>query len=192
MPLTTFPHGQHARPPSRVRTPRRLAGGVFQDAPHRPPRLLAHQRLPLTAADDFPAVGRQARDPRVQQDHPDAVPLPLRAAALGLLRRRQPEPGPLAHDPADRAPAQQSGARLRHGRAFGRVRGHVVLQVPGRSQAAGEPLAVDRRLLVRQLLPLGLALLLGLGHRDQDAGHEPTGVGAQVNGPVHLGESHDL
>ena len=49
-------------------------------------------------------------------------------------------------------------------------------------------LPVDRRGLVGQLLPLGLAFLLGLGHRDQDPGVQPPGVGAQVDVPVHLGE----
>ena len=92
--------------------------------------------------------------------------------------------------PLTRAPAQQRRARLRDGRAFDRVRGHVVLAVPERARAADEPLAVDRRRLVGQLLPLGLALLLGLGHRDQDPRVQPPGVGAQVDVPVHLGEPH--
>ena len=64
----------------------------------------------------------------------------------------------------------------------------MVLAVPERARAAGEPLPVDRRSLVGQLLPLGLALLLGLGDRDQDPRVQPPGVGAQVDVPVHLGE----
>jgi hypothetical protein len=107
-----------------------------------------------------------------------------------MLRRRQPELGPLPHDPADRPAAQQRRTRLRDRRAFDRVGGHVVLPVPERARGAQEPLAGDRGLLVGQLLPLGLALLLGLGDRDQDPRGEPPGVGAQVDVPVHLGEPH--
>jgi hypothetical protein len=40
------------------------------------------------------------------------------------------------------------------------VRGHLVLKVAERARAAGEPLAVDRRLLEGQLLPLGLVCLV--------------------------------
>src|SRR5258708_4555116 len=39
---------------------------VLQDAAHRPPRLLAHQRLPVTLAHDVALIRRQPRDPRVQ------------------------------------------------------------------------------------------------------------------------------
>ena len=105
-----------------------------------------------------------------------------------LLRRREAQAGPLPPDAADRPAAQQRGARLGHRRAFHRVRGHVIVQVAERARAAGEPLAVDRRLLERQLLPLGLAFLLGLGHRDHDPGMQPPRIGAQVDAPVHLGE----
>ena len=73
---------------------------------------------------------------------------------------------------------------------FERVRGHVILQVPERARGTHEPLAVDRRLLIGQLLPLSLTLLLGLGHRDQDPRGQPPGIGAQVDVPVHLGEPH--
>ena len=100
----------------------------------------------------------------------------------------RPSVGPLPPDPADRPAAQQRRARLRDRRAFHRVGGHVVLLVAERPRAAVEPLAVDRRLLEGQLLPLGLALLLGLGHRDHDPGMQPPRVGAQVDAPVHLGE----
>ena len=160
--------GQPAQ--QRPHPPRRLAGRVLQDAAHRPPRLLRHQRLPLALAHDLPPVHRQPGDPGVQQDAPDAGPVPPGRAAPVPLRRRQLQPGPLPHDPADRPPAQQRRARLRHRRALDRVRGHVVLAVPERARPAGEPLPVDRRRLVGQLLPLGLAFLLGLGHRDQDPG----------------------
>jgi len=62
------------------------------------------------------------------------------------------------------------------------------LQITERARAAGEPLALDRRLLERQLLPLGLAFLLGLGYCDHDPGTQPARIGAQVDAPVHLGE----
>ena len=100
------------------------------------------------------------------------------------------QPGPLPPDPADRPAAQQRRARLGHRRALHRVGGHVIVQVAERARAAGEPLAVDRRLLEGQLLPLGLAFLLGLGHRDHDPGMQPPRIGAQVDAPVHLGEPH--
>jgi hypothetical protein len=62
------------------------------------------------------------------------------------------------------------------------VGGHVIVQVAERARAAGEPLAVDRGLLEGQLLPFGLAFLLGLGHRDHDPGMQPARIGAQVDG----------
>src|ERR1022692_3252204 len=163
-------------------------GWVFEDAVYRPPRLFWHQRLPLPLADDLPMVDRQARDPRVQQDHPDAGPVPPGGAALGLLRRLEVQLGPLPPDPADRPAAQQSSARLSDCRALDWAGGQVVLAVPERAGSAQEPLAVDRGLLVGQLLPLGLALLLSLSDRDQDPRGEPAGVGAQVDVPLHLGK----
>jgi hypothetical protein len=53
------------------------------------------------------------------------------------------------------------------------VGGEVIVAVPERARPAGEPVAVPCRRLVGQLLPLGLAFLLGLGDRDHDAGVEP-------------------
>jgi len=102
----------------------------------------------------------------------------------------RPSLTPLPPDAADRPADQQRDARLGHRRALHRMRGHVIIQVAERARAAGEPLAVDRRLLEGQLLPLGLAFLLGLGHRDHDPGMQPPRIGAQVDAPVHLGESH--
>ena len=100
----------------------------------------------------------------------------------------RPRLGPLPPDPADRPAAQQRRARLGDRGAFHRVGGHVIVQVAERARAAGEPLAVDRGLLEGQLLPFGLAFLLGLGHRDHDPGVQPPRIGAQVDAPVHLGE----
>ena len=44
--------------------------------------------------------------------------------------------------------------------------------------------------LIGQLLPLGLAFLLGLGHRDQDPGGQPPRIGAQVDVALGFGEPH--
>ena len=191
IPVTTFPHGHSASPPSSVRTPR----GGLRAGSSRMPRTARHVSS-ATSGSQFPCPTISPR----YTDRPAILGFSKIPRMLVRFHRVVPRrsccggaSSSLVHSrmiPLMLPAAQQRRARLGYGGAFHRVHGHVVVAVPERARAAQEPPPVDRRLLVRQLLPLGLALLLGLGHRDQDPGGQPARVGAQVDGPVDLGEPH--
>ena len=187
IPDTTLPHRHEARPPSSVRTP---LGGV-RDGSSRMLRTARHVSSPTSGSQSpwptmsplfgsGPAIlgfSRMVRiDCRVHVPVLDWTGRTPAAVHSRITPDRLPPPSSSAHAPATAAASAGSAVDQQR-------------YPNGRGPPSGR-FPPHRRRLIRQFLPLGLALLLGLGHRDQDPGGQPPGVGAQVDDPVRFGEPH--